>query len=65
MHRADIPVIIMGETGCGKTMLIEYMSQIQVPKELQDELSGRTTFTMKVCYSKVIILNDGSLIKKV
>uniref|UniRef100_UPI00358DE57A E3 ubiquitin-protein ligase rnf213-alpha-like n=1 Tax=Myxine glutinosa TaxID=7769 RepID=UPI00358DE57A len=27
--RCDIPVIIMGETGCGKTRLIEYMCDMQ------------------------------------
>ena len=27
--RCDIPVIIMGETGCGKTRLIRYMCDLQ------------------------------------
>lgn len=29
--RCDIPVIIMGETGCGKTRLVKYMCALQVP----------------------------------
>ncbi|XP_062591685.1 E3 ubiquitin-protein ligase rnf213-alpha-like, partial [Saccostrea cucullata] len=29
--RCDIPVIIMGETGCGKTRLIKFMCQLQCP----------------------------------
>ena len=28
IYRADIPVIIMGETGCGKTRLIRYMCDL-------------------------------------
>ena len=27
--RCDIPVVIMGETGCGKTCLIRYMCGLQ------------------------------------
>ena len=27
--RCDIPVVIMGETGCGKTRLIRYMCDMQ------------------------------------
>ena len=26
--RCNIPVVIMGETGCGKTRLIRYMSEL-------------------------------------
>ena len=29
--RCDIPVIIMGETGCGKTRLVKFMCALQVP----------------------------------
>ena len=29
--RCNIPVIIMGETGCGKTRLIKFMCDLQVP----------------------------------
>ncbi|WAR07285.1 R213A-like protein [Mya arenaria] len=29
--RCDIPVIIMGETGCGKTRLIKFMCELQSP----------------------------------
>lgn len=42
--RVDIPVIIMGETGCGKTKLIEFMSKLQVP----DGLKLETMITVKV-----------------
>ena len=27
-HRCGIPVVIMGETGCGKTRLIHYMCDL-------------------------------------
>ncbi|XP_053396356.1 E3 ubiquitin-protein ligase rnf213-alpha-like [Mercenaria mercenaria] len=33
--RCDIPVIIMGETGCGKTRLIKFMCSLQMPPGLQ------------------------------
>ena len=36
--RVGIPVIIMGETGCGKTKLIDFMSKLQVPTELKDKV---------------------------
>ena len=29
--RCGIPVIIMGETGCGKTRLIKFMCDLQIP----------------------------------
>ena len=29
LYRCDIPVVIMGETGCGKTRLIRYMCDLQ------------------------------------
>lgn len=28
LYRCDIPVVIMGETGCGKTRLIHYMCDL-------------------------------------
>ena len=32
MHiRCGIPVIVMGETGCGKTRLIKFMCDLQIP----------------------------------
>lgn len=29
-------MIMMGETGCGKTKLLEFMSKLQLPRELAD-----------------------------
>lgn len=42
--RCDIPVIIMGETGCGKTRLIQFMCQLQCP----DVKNVQNMFVMKV-----------------
>ena len=28
VHRCNIPVVLMGETGCGKTRLIKYMCHL-------------------------------------
>ena len=30
----------MGETGCGKTKLIEFMSKLQVPVDLQEQITS-------------------------
>lgn len=46
VDRVDIPVIIMGETGCGKTKLIEFMSKLQVPTALKGKL--KTMVIVKV-----------------
>lgn len=29
LHRCGIPVVMMGETGCGKTRLLRYLCEIQ------------------------------------
>ncbi|XP_061169142.1 E3 ubiquitin-protein ligase RNF213-like [Saccostrea echinata] len=42
--RCDIPVIIMGETGCGKTRLIQFMCQLQCP----DVKNVKNMLVMKV-----------------
>ena len=52
IHRVEIPVIIMGETGCGKTKLIDFMSKLQVPTALKDEIN--TMIIVKV--GKVVML---------
>ena len=31
--RCQIPVVIMGETGCGKTALVKFMCQLQCPPD--------------------------------
>ena len=41
--RCGIPVIIMGETGCGKTRLIRYMCDIAKPAD-----DGRNMLILKV-----------------
>lgn len=38
--RADIPVIIMGETGCGKTRLCKYMCELQKNPDNADEIEN-------------------------
>ena len=39
--RANIPVIIMGETGCGKTRLCKYMSDLQKdPRDTTSEVNN-------------------------
>ena len=44
--RCEIPVIIMGETGCGKTRLIKFMCALQQPPGVTVE----NMILMKVSY---------------
>ena len=60
----EIPVIIMGETGCGKTKLIDFMSKLQVPTALNEKI--QTMIIVKVsgpamntsCLLLFVILNS-------
>ena len=46
--RANVPVIIMGETGCGKTSLVEYLARTcQIPFETYNLHAGRTEEEIK------------------
>lgn len=45
--RCDIPVVIMGETGCGKTRLVQFMCQLQCP----DVKNVQNMFVMKVYWN--------------
>ena len=38
--KADIPVIIMGETGCGKTRLCKYMCELQVSPDQKNKINN-------------------------
>ena len=53
--RCGIPVIIMGETGCGKTRLIKFMCDLQKPSDGPDI---QNMILMKVC----ILSDDGMCI---
>ena len=44
MCRCNIPVVIMGETGCGKTRLIRYMCELA-----KQVLDVKNMFILKVC----------------
>ena len=51
--RYNIPVIIMGETGCGKTKLLQYMSSLQINAkrmgdERTDEVQTRNMILLKM-----------------
>ena len=52
MCRCSIPVVIMGETGCGKTRLIRYMSELT-----RQELDVRNMYIMKVSLNSVLSTN--------
>ena len=46
--RANVPIIIMGETGCGKTSLVEYLAGIcQIPFSIYNFHAGRTEEEVK------------------
>jgi len=43
--------VIMGETGCGKTKLIEFMSKLQIPTALKEKL--QTMVIVRVTISNI------------
>ena len=43
IYRVGVPVIIIGETGCGKTKLIDFVSKLQIPTALKDEVNTMIT----------------------
>lgn len=53
LYRCGIPVIVMGETGCGKTCLIKFLCSLQCPAGLK----MNTMTLMKVIYSLICVLN--------
>ena len=52
LYRCGIPVVIMGETGCGKTRLVRYMCQLQASLKMDPSVIYSETlqnfFIMKV-----------------
>ena len=57
----NIQVIIMGETGCGKTRLIEFMSKLQVPTELKEELKTMVIVKVRTNYPSTSFVNRARL----
>lgn len=61
--RCNIPVVLIGETGCGKTRLVRYMCQLQAKLKMspQSRDSPQTFFILKVdeitCCWVMLILN--------
>ena len=47
-YRCNIPVILMGETGCGKTRLLRYLCELQAKN-----YDTKNLLTMKVCLLSV------------
>ena len=46
--RANVPIIIMGETGCGKTSLVEYLAKTcEIPFSIYNFHAGRTEQEVK------------------
>jgi len=39
----EIPVIIMGETGCGKTELVKFMAKLLIPKQRRHTMDNMIT----------------------
>ena len=51
--RANVPIIIMGETGCGKTSLVEYLARIcEIPFAIYNFHAGRTEEEVKTFIEK-------------
>ena len=58
-YRCDIPVVIMGETGCGKTRLIRYMCDLQTCD------TGVNNLLMLKVHSSFIMSNSSLVVKKI
>jgi len=56
LHRCNIPVILMGETGCGKTRLIKYMCEL-----LSLNSPDSTTLVIMKVMSNVMVMVVGSV----
>ena len=54
-HRCNIPVILMGETGCGKTRLIKYMCELL-------SLNSPDSTTLVIMKVILLIFANGMLI---
>ena len=54
--RCDIPVVIMGETGCGKTRLIRYMCNLQTW-----DSGVKNLVMLKVNNNLYIVVNSNNL----
>lgn len=65
--RCGIPVIIMGETGCGKTRLIKFLCELRrsgVPSENMKLVKVHGGTTSEMIYSKIREAEDIALINK-
>lgn len=60
LGRVGIPVILMGETGCGKTRLIEFMSKIMIPTALKEKI--QTMIILKVSVSVFLFVFESFLL---
>ena len=49
--RCNIPVILMGETGCGKTRLLKYLCDLQ-----GKTFNTKNMLCLKVCIRNVLCL---------
>ena len=57
-YRCGIPVILMGETGCGKTRLIKFMCELRAGRErVQNMLLVKVqrTFFFSFCLGRISI----------
>ncbi len=48
--RCGIPVVIMGETGCGKTRLIRFMCDMAARRVPDDQQESANLVILKVCH---------------
>lgn len=55
--RCNIPVVIMGETGCGKTRLIRYMCELA-----RQGLDVKNMFILKVCNFTYSVIRKAFLV---
>ena len=59
--RCNIPVVIMGETGCGKTRLIRFMCDLAAQGCRQGGEHVKNMLIMKVSSLLLILCNDSNI----
>ena len=60
VHRCNIPVVIMGETGCGKTRLIRFMCDLvkqSVLEQTQEVIKNMLVMKVQVSdkYTSILL----------
>ena len=57
--RCSIPVVVMGETGCGKTRMVEFMSKLKAVKKLRADGGNQSSDESKIRNMVIVKVHGG------